>query len=391
MRWSDAFRVGAHGLRARPLRAVLSAVGIAIGIAAMVSVVGISASSRELLDQKLDRLGTNLLTVAPGQSLFGDASQLPLSAESMIGAIGPVDLLSATGMLTDAAVYRNDRIDPGRTNSIGVRAARLNLLDVVGGTIDSGRWLDPATESYPTVVLGAKTAERLGIAAADPDLQVWLGGQWFTVVGVLDEVELAPELDSSALIGWPAAKSYLDFDAHATTVYTRAAETAVDDVRAVLGATAYPEHPDEVDVSRPSDALEAKNATDEAFTGLLLGLGAVALVVGGVGVANTMVISVLERRGEIGLRRSIGATRGDVRVQFLMESALLSLLGGAGGVVLGAAVTASYALSKDWPVAVPAWVLAGGFAATVLIGAVAGWYPAAKAARLSPTEALAVP
>ncbi|MEV0645012.1 ABC transporter permease [Phytomonospora sp. NPDC050363] len=391
MRWADTFRVGAHGLRARPLRAVLSAVGIAIGIAAMVAVVGISASSQELLNQKLDRLGTNLLTVAPGQSLFGDASQLPLSAEEMIGAIGPVTSLSATGMLADTAVYRNDRVDPGRTNSIGVRAARLNLLDVVGGSVESGHWLDPATAGYPTVVLGAKTAERLGIGAADARVQVWLGGQWFTVIGILDPVELAPELDASALVGWPAAESYLDFDAHATTVYTRAEESAIADVQAVLGATAYPEHPEEVDVSRPSDALAAKAATDEAFTGLLLGLGAVALVVGGVGVANTMVISVLERRGEIGLRRSIGATRGDVRAQFLMESALLSLLGGAGGVVLGAAVTASYALWKDWPVAIPAWVLLGGFAATVLIGAVAGWYPAAKAARLSPTEALAVP
>ena len=202
---------------------------------------------------------------------------------------------------------------------------------------------------------------------------------------------LAPELDSGALIGWPVAESKLDFDGYPTTVYTRARETQVEAVQAVLAATANPENPNEVQVSRPSDALAAKQATDATFTGLLLGLGAVALLVGGVGVANTMVISVLERRAEIGLRRSLGATRGQVRLQFLVESQLLSALGGVGGVLLGIAVTSVYAATQGWPSVVPAWASVGGVVATLLIGAVAGLYPAVRASRLAPTEALAAP
>ena len=154
------------------------------------------------------------------------------------------------------------------------------------------------------------------------------------------------------------------------------------------GATANPENPEEVEVSRPSDALEAREAADDAFTALFLGLGAVALLVGGVGIANVMVISVLERRSEIGLRRALGATKRHVAVQFLGEALLLSVIGGAGGVGLGALVTAAWANAKGWEVLVPPLAIVGGFAAAVTIGAVAGLYPAIRAARMSPTEAL---
>jgi putative ABC transport system permease protein len=397
----DVARVGASGLRTRPLRVFLSALGIAIGIAAMLAVVGISTSSRAELDRTLDRLGTNLLIAGPGKTLFGQQAQLPPQAVEMVDRIGPVQSATATASL-GAHVYRNDHIPSGRTNSIAVLAARLDLLTTVGGAVHTGDWLSPATARYPAVILGAKAAERLGIR--QPGVRVWLAGealaeppgvqsagQWFSVVGILDPVPLAKELDTAALIGWETAKSYLSFDGHPTTVYCRSAEDQVEAVRSVLAATASPGHPEEVSVSRPSDALAAQRATDRAFTGLLLGLGAVALLVGGVGVANTMVISVLERRSEIGLRRSLGATRGHVRLQFLAESLLLSAIGGAGGVILGVAVTAAYASTQRWPVVVPAWAFAGGLAATLFIGAVAGLYPAIRAARLSPAEALATP
>jgi len=392
LRLVDVARVGGAGLRARPLRVFLSALGIAIGIAAMISVVGISTSSRAELERTLDRLGTNLLTVSPGTRMFGgEAATLPDESVDMIGRIGPVTSVSATGNVTDARVYRNDHIPSGQSGGIAVRAARVDLPATVGATIASGAWLNEVTAKYPAVVLGGKAADRLGVGAAGPDTQVLLGGEWFTVIGILDPVPLAPELDTSALVGWAAAESYLDFDGHPTTVYTRSREESVTAVRTVLAATANPEQPDEVEVSRPSDALAAAQATDRTFSALLLGLGGVALLVGGVGVANTMVISVLERRAEIGLRRSLGATRGQIRAQFLTESQLLAGLGGAGGVLLGVAVTSVYASSQGWPTVVPAWATVGGVAATLVIGAVAGLYPAIRAARLSPTEALATP
>jgi putative ABC transport system permease protein len=387
----DVLRVGGAGLRTRPTRVFLSALGIAIGIAAMTAVVGISSSSRAELDRQLASLGTNLLTVGPGDTMFGDAATLPTESIAMISRIGPVNEVTATGRVPDAKVYRSDRIPAAETGGMSVQAARLDLPQTVGAAIADGVWLNAATARYPAVVLGATAAQRLGIPTAGPDVQVYLGDRWFTVIGILAPAPLAPELDAAALIGWPAAETYLDFDGHPTTVYTRTDDSAVEAVAAVLATTANPEAPNEVKVSRPSDALAARQASNRAFTGLLLGLGAVALLVGGVGVANTMVISVLERRAEIGLRRSLGATRGQIRLQFLAESLLLSALGGVGGVLLGLAVTTLYAAIQSWPAVVPAWAMAGGVAATLLIGAIAGLYPAIRAARLAPTEALAAP
>ncbi len=303
----DVVRVGGAGLRARPLRVFLSALGIAIGIAAMLAVVGVSASSREDLDRKLAALGTNLLTVSPGQTLLGESSHLPDEAIGMINRIAPVTGVSATGA-TNARIYRNDHVTASQTGGITVLAARLDLPATVGATVASGAWLNGATERYPAVVLGTRAADRLGVAAAAAESEVYLGGRWFTVVGVLNEVPLAPELDTAALVGWPVAVDRLGFDGYPTTVYTRTEESAVEAVQAVLAATANPGHPNEVRVSRPSDVLEAKQATDDTLNALVLGLGAVALLVGGVGVANTMFISVLERRAEIGLRRALGAS-----------------------------------------------------------------------------------
>jgi putative ABC transport system permease protein len=385
----DGLRLGAYGLRARPLRVVLSALGIAIGIAAMVAVVGASTSSRAQLSNLLNSLGTNLLTVAPGNTLFGQKATLPDTSVAMIGRIRQVESVSAVGLLPAAKVYRTNKIPAPQSGGIGIYVARTGLPDTVAASVRSGTWLNAATARYPAVVLGATTADLLGIGAPGPDVQIWLDGRWFTVIGILNPVPLAPELDLGALIGWPAARRYLGVDGDITTVYTRTDPNAVQAVRDLLASTANPAQPNEVDVSRPSDALAAQAAVNKTFTGLLLGLGAVALLVGGIGVANTMVISVLERRPEIGLRRSLGATRQHIRTQFLTESLLLSGLGGSVGILLGSAVTAGYATVQGWPTVVPGWVVAGGIAAALLIGGVAGLYPATRAARVAPTEALA--
>jgi putative ABC transport system permease protein len=384
----ELLRLGAAGVRSRPLRVFLSALGIAIGIAAMLSVVGISASSQAELDRTLARLGTNLLTVSPGETASGDDAKLPREAEAMIGRIAPVEHAAATGPV-EASVYRNDHLPPGRTGGLVVMAAGRDLPRTVGADFAAGSWLNQATASYPAVVLGSTAAQRLDIRRVGG--RVWLGGEWFGVVGILRPVPLARELDSAALVGWTTATGYLGFDGHPAKVYSRSAESQVEAVQAVLPATTNPEKPSEVRVSRPSDALAARRAANAALDRLLLGLGSVALLVGGVGVANTMVISVLERRSEIGLRRSLGATKGQIRGQFLAESLVLSALGGGGGVVLGVTATLAYASTQGWPAVVPAWATVGGLAATLCIGAVAGLYPAVRAARMSPTEALAAP
>ncbi|HEX6489899.1 MAG TPA: ABC transporter permease [Gaiellaceae bacterium] len=375
------------GLRTRRLRASLSALGIAIGVAAIVAVLGLSASSQAGLLAEIDRLGTNLLTVTNGQTLFGQTAELPKRAPGMIGRIGPVTEVEETGS-TSANAYRSPLIPSLNTNAISVQAASLGLLKAVGCTVAQGRSLNAATARLPVAILGAAAAERLGIDRIYPGERIWVGGQWFYLAGILTPAALAPEIDSSVLVGFPAAEKYLGFDGHPTTVYVRTVTSQVAAVQSVLAATADPKAPNEVDVSQPSAALTARADAQSALNGLFLGLGAVSLLVGAVGVANIMLISVLERRSEIGLRRSLGATRGHIRIQFLAEAVLLALLGGAAGVAAGIVTTVVYASNRGWSVDVPAAAWAGGLGAALLIGAAAGLLPAIRAARLSPTEAL---
>jgi len=383
----DLGRTASVGLRTRKMRAGLSALGIMIGIAAMVSVLGLSESSKWDLLAKLDRLGTNLLTVQAGQGIGAGSGQLPEEAAGMVARIAPVEATSSISGV-DANVYKNDLIPSGQTGGVSVQAVDVNLLDTLGGRIADGAFLTEATADYPTVVLGAVAAQRLGISDVDDQPLVWLGDQWFAVIGVLEEFELSPNLDRAALVGVTASERFLGHEPVADSIYVRTNPEFVDDVMDVLPASANPQNPEEIEVSRPSDALEAREAASDAFTTLFLGLGAVALLVGGVGIANVMVISVLERRAEIGLRRALGATRRHVAVQFLGEALLLAVIGGIGGVLLGVGVTAIYASSQGWAILVPTLAWAGGLGAAILIGAIAGLYPAMRASRLSPTEAL---
>jgi putative ABC transport system permease protein len=388
LRPTDLLRVASVGLRTRRLRAALSALGIAIGVAAIVAVLGLSASSQAGLLAEIDRLGTNLLTLTNGQTFGGDTAKLPIAAPGMVGRIGPVTEVEQTGTVDDVSAYRSPYIPAVNTNGITVQAASLQLPATVSTTVAQGRYLNVATAKLPVAVLGWDAARRLGIDRIYPRERIWLGGRWFYVAGILNPATLVPDIDTSILVGFPAAQTYLGFDGHPTTIYVRAHTDQVTAVQSVLAATANPEAPNEVRVSRPSSTLLARAAAKNALNGLFIGLGAVALLVGAVGVANIMIISVLERRSEIGLRRALGATKGQIRTQFLAEAILLTVLGGVVGVVLGGLATAYYASTKDWAIVIPTVAWAGGIASTIVIGMIAGLLPAIRAARLSPTESL---
>lgn len=387
LRPSDFARLSVVGLRTRKLRAGLSALGIAIGVAAIVAVLGLSSSAQAGLLNEISQLGTNLLVVQNGQTLLGQGAELPKAARAMIARIGPVTQVQEIG-LVNGDVYRSPLIPTIDTDALTINAASLGLLRTLGTSVAEGSYLNAATAREPVCVLGAAAAQRLGIDRVFSGERIWLSNMWCYVAGILNPATLVPAIDSSVLVGFPAAERYLGFDGHPSTIYVRAVTSQVDAVDNVLAATANPENPSEVDVSQPSAALVAQADAQGAFDDLFLGLGAVALLVGAVGVANIMVISVLERRSEIGLRRALGATKGHIRVQFLAEAVLLALIGGAVGVGAGALFTAIYASTKHELVVIPALAWGGGIGAAILIGAVAGLWPALRAARMSPTQAL---
>jgi putative ABC transport system permease protein len=387
LRPSDAMRVSLVGLKTRTTRAILSALGITIGIASMVAVLGLSESSKSDLIASLDRLGTNLLVVEAGGGIGFGSGTLTETAEDMVSRIGPVEAVAAVGAV-DANVFRTDLVPSTRSGGLSVKVASPTLLDTLGGSMAEGRFLDASADSLPVVVVGSVASDRLGIANVDGAAMLWVEDQWFGVIGVMDSLELAPDLDRSVLMTEATATTIFGYEGIPESLYIRSQPEFIDSVIEVLPATADPENPDQVQVDRPTDALEARAAAEGAFTALFLGLGLVALVVGGVGVANVMVISVLERRGEIGLRRALGATRRHVAVQFLGEALILATIGGIAGVALGAGVTAAYSATRGWATLVPSIAIWGGLGGSLLIGAIAGLYPARRAARMAPTEAL---
>jgi len=387
LRPRDVLATGTVGIRTRRARSAFTALGIAIGIASMVAVMGISSSSKADLLAELDLLGTNLLQIQPGQNTFGEAATMSPDAPSMIRRIGPVQSASSIAAV-NATVQRSDVVPSSTKNGIQLLATEVNLTETLGASAAAGRLHDEASIQLPTVVLGAVAAERLGVDDVSNGPRVFIGGRWFDVIGILEPLRLNPDIDRAALIGLETARTVFGVEALPSTIYVRTTPAQVEAVRDVLARTASPGSPNEVQVSRPSDALAARAEVDENLQNLLLGLGGVALLVGGVGIANVMVISVLERRAEIGVRRALGATRAHIRNQFVVESTVLSLLGGILGVTLGFVVTTVYARRQGWLVDLPIQGLVFGVLAALLIGAFAGLYPAVRAARLDPAEAV---
>ena len=383
----DLFFVALYGVRARRGRAALTSIGIGIGIAAIVAVTGISASGRADLLATLESLGTNLIKASPQAGFFGTQEKLPDGVVGMVERIGPVEEVTSTTQ-TDLIVRRSDFIAEFEGGGISTIVTSPELLKVVGGNLIEGRFIQDGLSNIPVTVLGSVTASRLGINTLETPTKILIGNEWFGVVGILDELKIHPDLDRSVFIGYGVAKTLFDIDKEPTTIYVRANPTYIEDVVEVIAPSMNPENPDQVQVSRPSDALEAQEAADAAFTNLLLGLGSVALLVGGVAIANVMVMSVLERRMEIGVRRSIGATRKEIRYQFLLESIVLSGIGGLVGVVLGTGVTLGYTNYTDIVFSIPVSQVLGAILLALLIGAISGVYPAIKASKIQPAEAV---
>jgi putative ABC transport system permease protein len=355
------------------VRSALSALGIAVAIAALVAVLGIAASAKADLLAQLGAEG-NLLTLAAGQTFTGNPSPLPATAEQMIKAVPPVREVTAVSVVQQATVRRSAVIPAIQTGGISVLAAETSLLETLSATMLRGHFLDSMAQRYPEVILGYSAAQNLCIGTLSAATQVYLGGNYFVVIGILTPVTVAPEIDDVALVSFPVAVSRLKLDDRPTRIYLRADPDQVAAVAAVLPFTASPAQPEAVEVRRPSDILIARIAARTAFVSLFLGLGAVTLLVSGVGIANIMLISVLERRSEIGLRRALGARGRHVSTQFVLEAAALAVIGGA----LGCLATAVVAHVGGNPVTIPLSAPLAGLGAAIAVGVLAGGLPGAR-------------
>ena len=236
LRSGDMARVASVGLRTRRVRAALSALGIAIGVAAIVAVLGLSSSSQAGLLAEIDRLGTNLLTVTNGTTFSGQTATLPLTAPGMIGRIEPVTQVADTAELSSINVYRSPLIPAINTNALSVDATSLGLPGASGTSVARGEFLNAATAREPVAVLGAAAAQLLGIDRVLPGMRIWVGGRWFYVAGILRPDALSPAVDASVLIGYPAARTYFGFDGDPTTIYVRTANSQVNAVDNLLAA-----------------------------------------------------------------------------------------------------------------------------------------------------------
>ncbi|MFT4136965.1 ABC transporter permease [Microbacterium sp.] len=388
LRAGDLVRTAWQGVASRPQRSILAAVGIALGIATLVALVSVSASQRAQLLAELDRLGADLAVVSPGTGPdrepvpLPDAAPLTLLRQDGIARVGVFE--TAPDGLT---VRRTDLVPETDTGGIAVVVARPDVRAAIGATMASGRWFDRATRALPMTVLGATAAERLGVSAGD---RVVIGGRWYGVLGVLDSAGLAGGVDTAAILGDRWVRDAFAGESGVgdlTAIYVRAEPGRIDEVHGILAAAAAPGS-SYVAVTRPSDLAVARATADDSLATLGLALAGIALLIGGIGIANTMVVAVMERRGEIGLRRALGARPGQIAAQFVAEAGMLSLLGGLGGAVVGAGAAVAVAAAGGRPVVLPIAALAGGPALAVVVGIVAGLPPAVRAARLAPTAAL---
>lgn len=392
MSWfRELLGVSIGGLSARKIRTLLIMLGPVLGAAGIVAAVGLNESAKGNVRETLEQLGTNLI-VANADGTFGAGEAPTLPDDAVMRARNVSTVERATG-ITEIAGIAVAPSEGGReffqTVPVPLLSADLDLLDVIDTEMRHGRFLSAADEAngFRVAVLGEDLADDYQYLPGE-ERTVSVDGIAYAVIGVLRRAALVPDLDTAVIIPKAAAEDDFDIDQAPTRLFIRAAEGAVDSTADALPVAINLGGSEGVAVVVPSDLLEAQGEVDTTLRNVLFLMGGLALLVGGVGIANVMSISVIQRSGEIGIRRALGHTKTTIALQFVLEALFVGIVGGALGV--GAGIVVIYLVSAilGWVATLnmALFVVAGLMALAVSI--VAGLYPAWKAARLEPLETL---
>jgi ABC-type antimicrobial peptide transport system permease subunit len=391
LRAADLVAEAIAGVTARPARTFLTAAGVLLGVGAMVATLGLSQSAGNRIVGRFDALAATQVIAEPlpvGGFGSGQATiRLPWDGEKDLQRLNGVVAAGAYGAVSGASDVRSSEVSPSR--QVPVMAVTPGLLEAIRGTITSGRFLTAADSARKerVVVLGREAAEKLGITGVEHRPAVTINGDRFVVVGILGRAERESGLLDAVLVPVGTAQTRFAADGPQKVVI----ETVRGAARLVASQAALalnPNEPSLVRVTAPAEPRRARGEVRSDVSSLFLVLGFVSLVVGTIGIANVTLVNVLERVGEIGLRRALGAARRHIALQFLVESGLVGFGGGVAGASLGVLTVVTVAWSRSWTPVLEAWVPLSAPFLGLAAGLLAGAYPAFRAASLQPVEAL---
>jgi hypothetical protein len=381
---------------ARPARVALTVLGTVIGVGALVATLGLSKTAGNQIVGRFSEVAATdvVVTPVPG-ALGGNAARtaIPWDGEARLLRLNGV---AHAGTLSDVpvrgALARSVPItDPlGRTEvQLPVKAASPGLWPAVRAVLAAGRFPDAghSARGDRTAVLGVNAARRLGISSLDQQPAIFIGERLYQVSGLVTRVGRQPSLLGSITIPEGTARRDFGLDAPAS-VQVETDIGAVEVVARQAPMALNPGNPRLLRVAAPPDPKTLRAGVENDLNALFLLLGGVSLLVGALGIANVTLVSVLERIGEIGLRRALGAARRHIAAQFLVESAAMGLLGGIAGASLGVLVVVAVSASRTWTPVLDPWMAIAAPLAGTLIGLLSGMYPSLKAAATEPVEAL---
>jgi putative ABC transport system permease protein len=389
--FGDLSQVALGGLLARKVRTLLLLLGPMIGVAAIVAAVGLTDSAKGDLKRKVAQLGTNLIAASAASSFGGDQPTLPSDAVQRALQVSTVDKVAAVVELSDITVTPYEEAsEKYETVPVPVMAADLRLPSALEVPVISGRWLGPFDDEELTraAVIGVGLASEIEHLPGEART-IELDGVRYGVVGVLGEVELDPTLDNAVFISFNAAEEdFLDDDVEPTKLFVRSTPGSEQETAEALRTAISLGGPQEVATEIKSEALELAAQSDRQLQLIVVSMGLLAIIVGGIGIANVMSISVIQRSTEIGIRRALGHTRRIIAGQFLLEALAVGFLGGVLGILLGAMAIAVGVAIAGWVFTLARWLPPAGIALAMVVSVLAGLYPAWRAARLEPLETL---